>query len=102
MCLECRELDRVIAHYRELRPQVTDRLTLEGIDLLIAEAEAKRGRYTSKDVFRQVTSLGSDGSLSRLPWQSLVQSSHRKLLRFPPAHHPSAKSSRSNSQFGAC
>ena len=61
MCLECRELDRVIAHYRELRPQVTDRLTLEGIDLLIAEAEAKRGRYTSKDVLRQVTSLGSDG-----------------------------------------
>jgi hypothetical protein len=42
MCLECRELDRVIAHYRELRPQVTDRLTLEGIDLLIAEAEAKK------------------------------------------------------------
>ena len=42
MCLECRELDKVIAHYRELRRHVTDRLTLEGIDLLVAEAEAKK------------------------------------------------------------
>lgn len=35
MCFKCRELDKVIAHYRELREHVTDRLTLEGIDLLI-------------------------------------------------------------------
>jgi hypothetical protein len=40
--LECRELDKVIAHYRELRRHVTDRLTLQGIDLLKAEAEAKK------------------------------------------------------------
>jgi hypothetical protein len=46
-CLECRELDKVIAHYRELRRRVTDRLTLQGIDLLNAEAGQKEGATSS-------------------------------------------------------
>jgi hypothetical protein len=45
--LECRELDKVIAHYRELRRRVTDRLTLQGIDLLNAEAGQKEGATSS-------------------------------------------------------
>jgi hypothetical protein len=48
MRLECRELDEVIAHYRELRRHVTDRLTLQGIDLLKAEAKKRALRLDGR------------------------------------------------------
>jgi len=42
MCWKCLELDKVIAHYRDLQLRSGDRLTLRGIGLIIAEAEAEK------------------------------------------------------------
>jgi len=42
MCRKCQEIDRVIAHYRELSSRTTDQATLEGIALLIGKMEAKK------------------------------------------------------------
>jgi hypothetical protein len=42
MCWKCQEMDRVIAHYRELGSRVTDQATLEGIALLIQKMEAEK------------------------------------------------------------
>jgi len=42
MCRKCQEIDRVIAHYRELSSRTTDQATLEGIALLIEKMEAKK------------------------------------------------------------
>ena len=42
MCDLCRELDRRIDHYRLLSSRVTDRWTLDGIDILIAKLGAEK------------------------------------------------------------
>jgi hypothetical protein len=42
MCEKCKELDLKIEHFRSLSSVVTDRMTLDGIDALIAKCEAEK------------------------------------------------------------
>jgi hypothetical protein len=42
MCWKCEEIDKVIFRYRILSARVTDRLTLEGLEQLIAKLEAEK------------------------------------------------------------
>jgi hypothetical protein len=42
MCEKCAEIDARMARYRSLRGAVTDKLTLEGIDRLIADLESQK------------------------------------------------------------
>jgi hypothetical protein len=42
MCWKCEEIEKVILHYRTLTVRVTDRLTLEGLQQLIAKLEAEK------------------------------------------------------------
>ena len=42
MCRKCQEIDRVIAHYRELGSRTTDQATVEGIAMLIEKMEAEK------------------------------------------------------------
>ncbi len=42
MCWRCDEIDKKIAHYRELAGRITDEQSLRGIDLLIAKLEATK------------------------------------------------------------
>ena len=41
MCEKCTELESKVAHYREMATRIQDRLTLDGITRLIAEALAQ-------------------------------------------------------------
>jgi len=42
MCDQCNQLDKRIAHYREMALHVLDKQILEGIGLLIAKFEADK------------------------------------------------------------
>jgi len=42
MCEKCAELDGKIEHYQRIARWVTDKPTLEGIDILIAKYEADK------------------------------------------------------------
>jgi hypothetical protein len=42
VCAKCEEIDRVIAHYRDLKARVTDEQTLDGIARLIEQLEADK------------------------------------------------------------
>lgn len=42
MCSKCEEIDKVIAHYRDLKTRVTDEQTLDGIARLIEKLEADK------------------------------------------------------------
>lgn len=48
MCVKCRELDQKIARYRELAARVLDAKLAEGLDELIAEAEAEKAALHSE------------------------------------------------------
>jgi hypothetical protein len=42
MCEKCREIDDKIAHYRLIATGITDQLTIDRIEQLIAEMEAMK------------------------------------------------------------
>lgn len=42
MCEKCNELDDKIAHYKRLAVQITDKLTLDGIDQLINRLRSEK------------------------------------------------------------
>lgn len=53
MCTECEAINAKIGHFRGLAKAVTDRMTLKGIDILVAKLEGDkavlhrpRGRYS--------------------------------------------------------
>ena len=49
MCDKCKALDDRIAHYRRVAAAITDRQTLDGLQKLIAEAEAQKAALHLKD-----------------------------------------------------
>jgi len=49
MCWRCDEIDKKIAHYRELAGRITDEQSLRGIDLLIAKLEATKKELHSEE-----------------------------------------------------
>jgi hypothetical protein len=42
MCEKCDEMDDKIAHYKRLAVQITDRLTLDGIDQLVNRLKSEK------------------------------------------------------------
>ena len=42
MCDKCKELDEKINHYRRISPSITDRLTIDRINEVIAKYEAQK------------------------------------------------------------
>jgi hypothetical protein len=42
MCSKCDELDAKIEHYRQLSKMLTDRIMLEGLEVLIDKCEAEK------------------------------------------------------------
>jgi hypothetical protein len=42
MCSQCDELDGKIEHYRRLSKMLTDKITLEGIEVLIKKYQADK------------------------------------------------------------
>ena len=42
MCWKCEEIDKVTLHYQTLSARVTDRLTLEGLQQLVATLENEK------------------------------------------------------------
>ena len=42
MCSKCDEFNKTIAHYQDLKKQITDRQVAEAADRLVAELEAKK------------------------------------------------------------
>jgi hypothetical protein len=45
MCEKCDELDRKIAHYRDMAVRITDQQTLDGIASLIEDLMAIKATY---------------------------------------------------------
>jgi hypothetical protein len=45
MCDRCEELDKKIAHYRQLVARVPDRLLTEGVGKMIEEMEAQKTTF---------------------------------------------------------
>jgi hypothetical protein len=60
MCEKCDELDDKIAHYKRLAVQITDKLTLDGIDQLINRLKSEKvdlhgERHQEKDADGVIT-----------------------------------------------
>jgi hypothetical protein len=49
MCKKCKEIDGKIAHFRALAGAVTDKMTLDGIETLIAKCEAEKDALHSDE-----------------------------------------------------